>query len=214
MTKIIAFFLLPLFVFFNNGVNPVLVGQNPKTPSDANTGTYKKMIVANGSVAVNLDFSSLAKTSGKNQKAAPNELFFEVERDSFFTVVAFNDELRGALPSAMRIMPHNLAALPTKLSESSQNLVLERTGWGEPYELVVSDGKTGFVFFYVEGFVYDYDSNEQSLKVQGGRLLLSREYAAALKLPTKSGAIVGEISFTAALRNRRRCLRFGAVRHN
>ena len=45
---------------------------------------------------------------------------FDAERDSFFTVLVFNDELRGPLPSSMGLIPQNSAALPAKLNASYQ----------------------------------------------------------------------------------------------
>ena len=42
------------------------------------------------------------------------------------------------------------------------------------------DGKTGFVFFNVEGDHYDYDANARLLSITGGRLLVSNEFAKAL----------------------------------
>ena len=59
----------------------------------------------------------------------------------------------------------------------SCQLVLESTEWGQPYELVVRDGKTGFPYFNVEGQNYKYDATDRSFNFQGARLLISNEFA-------------------------------------
>jgi len=127
-------------------------------------------------------------------------LRFNVERDSFFTVMVFNNELRGTLPGSMGLIPQNSAPLPAKLNSSYQQLVVEKTSWGEPFELVVRDGKTGFIFFNIEGHEYVYDLNQRSLGVQTGRLLMSNEFAAELGRPSEAGSVIGQISINANMR--------------
>ena len=65
--------------------------------------------------------------------------------------------------------------------------------------IVVRDGKTGFVFFNIEGNLYDYDANAQLLSITGGRLLISKEFANALGRPSDAGLVVGKISVGAAM---------------
>src|SRR5258708_34839419 len=100
----------------------------------------------------------------------------------------------------MKLIPQNPAALPAKLGASSGQLVVESMEWGGPYDLTVRDGKTGFVFFNIEGHEYDYDATRHLLRISGGRLLASKEFAASLGRPAAAGSIVGEISIRANLR--------------
>ena len=199
MLKIILIGLLPLIALFSNSSDYLLAGLYQKAP-DGNNGTLEKMIVANGSVAMDLNLKRLNGRGSRAKETRLSTLRFEVEQDSFFTVLIFNDELRGPLPGSMRLIPQNTAVLPAKLNASHQDLVVENTSWGGPFELVVRDGKTGFIFFNIEGQQFEYDSNGRSLGVQMGRLLISEEFAAELGRPSESGSVVGEISIAATLR--------------
>ena len=199
MLKIVLVALLSFNMFFSNGSGNLITDLTQNSPK-GNTGTLEKMIVASGSVAMDLDLKQFNNTRRRAKESKPSALRFDVENDSFFTVMVFNDELRGPLPSSMAIIPQNSATLPAKLNASYQNLVVEKTSWGEPYELVIRDGKTGFVFFNIEGHEYSYDFNEHLLSVQAGRLLVSNEFAAELGRPDDAGAIVGQISITATMR--------------
>ncbi len=154
------------------------------------------MIVASGSVAIDLNLNRLNGARGSKT----TNLRFDVERDSFFTVLVFNDELRGPLPSTMAIIPQGSANLPAKLNASYQQLVIENLPWGGQYSLVVRDGKSGFIFFNIEGQQFDYDANEKALSIQPARLLISKEFAAELGHPSDEGSVVGQISFNAAMR--------------
>ena len=60
--------------------------------------------------------------------------------------------------------------------------------------------RTGFVFFNVEGQQYDYDAGAQSLTITRGRLLISKEFASTLGIPSGAGSSVGTISIGAAMR--------------
>jgi len=64
---------------------------------------------------------------------------------------------------------------------------------------VVRDGKSGFVFFNIEGNLYDYDAGAQLLSIRGGRLLISKEFANALGRPSDTALMVGKISIAAAM---------------
>ena len=64
---------------------------------------------------------------------------------------------------------------------------------------MVRDGKTGFVFFNIEGHLYDYDAAAHLLSIQGGRLLVSEELATKLGRPAEAGVNVGEISIVATM---------------
>ena len=202
MLKTILISLLSLLVLSGNGSNQLSTGLNPKGPQ-ADTGTLEKMIAANGSVAMDLNLNRFNPGGSGAKESRPTALRFDTEKDSFFTVLVFNNELRGPLPSSMTLIPQNAAAvtaLPAKLNASYQQLVIENTSWGEAFDLVVRDGKTGFTFFNVEGQEYSYDANEHLLNIQKGRLLISKEFAAELGRPSAAGSSVGQISLTATMR--------------
>lgn len=197
--KTISIALLSFFVLFTNGSAQILTGLNQNVPQ-GNTGTLEKMIVASGSVAMDLNLNRLNGTNSGAKESQSSALRFDVEHNSFFTVLVFNNELRGPLPSSMGLIPQDYPALPAKLNASYQQLIVENTSWGGPFDLVVRDAKTGFVFFNIEGHQFDYDSNQRLLSVQMGRLLLSKEFATELERPSDAGAVVGQISITATLR--------------
>jgi len=164
-----------------------------KTQGD--TGILEKMIIAGGTTSIDLD---LGRLSGG--RARTETLGFTAQPDTFFTVLILNNEFRGALPSSMGLVPSRSAELPKRLNASRNQLVLESSVWGEPFELVVRDGKTGFIFFNVEGQEYNYDAIGRTLKFDAARLRLSKEYAAELGRPSDEGALVGTISINADLR--------------
>ena len=199
MLKKVLIVSLSLLIFVSNGFGQLLFGLNLLGQS-GDTGTLEKMIVASGSVAMDLNLSQLNGTRSGEKESPSSVLRFEVERDSFFTALVFNDELRGPQPGSMGIVPQNSAALPAKLNSAYQQLVIETTPWGEPYDLVVRDRKTGFAFFNIEGEIFDYDSRQHLFTVQMGRLLLSKEFAAELGRPSEVGAVVGKIDISATMR--------------
>ena len=201
MSKSIFIALFSLFVvfLFSNGLNNSLAELSPNT-RDGSTGTLEKMIVANGNVTMNLNLNRLNGTRSGGRESRLSELRFTAERDSFFTVIVFNDELRGPLPSSMAIVPQNSANLPAKLDASYGRLVVENIPAGGPAELVVRDGRTGFTFFYVEGHISEYDSNQDLLSIHSGRLVMTKEFAAEIGRPSEAGAVVGDISISAKMR--------------
>ena len=143
--------LLPFLAFFGNTDNS-LTGVN-KAGRDGNTGIKEKLIVANGSVTMAVNLNRLKGAKG----SATSELRFDVEHDAFFTVIVFNGELRGPLPSSMTLIPKDSPALPSKLNASYNQLVVESLPWGGDYDLAVRDGKTGFTYFNIEGHQFEYD---------------------------------------------------------
>ena len=197
MLKILIVALLPLLVLFGIGLNSSVTGPVQKEQGD--TGTLEKMIVASGSVAMDLNLNRLNGT-GRSKASKTTELRFEVERDSFYTIVVFNGELRGPMPSSMRLIPQGSASLPEKLNASYENLIVETMPVGSPYELTLRDGRTGFVFFNIEGHQYDFAPGENRFSVELGRMLLSEEFAAELGRPSDAGSLVGQISVKADMR--------------
>lgn len=193
MLKTILTALISIFLVSNSADKTIRQQQGPNNE----TGTLEKMIVASGSVTMDVDLDRL---NGKKPQSRLSRLNFAAAPDQFFTILVFNGELRGPELGSMGIVPQGSAALPAALNASRDNLVIERIDWTEAFELVVRDGKTGFVYFNIEGHVYDYDAKTQSLSIKDGRLLVSKDFAAKLARPSLEGSVVGNISVTTTMR--------------
>jgi hypothetical protein len=193
--------VLPLFLLFASpeAGSPKVLGATKKSPSSqGQTGTLQKMIVENGTVTMDLDLDRL---SGDGSLAARVEqLRFAVAANSFFTILVFNDLLRGPEQGSVALVPQYSTVLPSALKASINQLVLEKLPSAERFDLAVRDAKTGFTFFNIEGHQYDYDARGQLLSIQGGRLLISKEFANALGRPTDVDSAVGKISIGATMR--------------
>jgi hypothetical protein len=195
--NLITYLMLPLLLLFCNSSQNSAAGSKENGP-DGQTGTLQKMIVAEGSVTMDVDLNRLNGISSATGK--PETLHFAVAPNSFFPVLVFNDVLRGAQQGgALALIPRNTATLPAALSASLNQLVVEKLPSGEAFDLAVRDGKTGFVFFNVDRHQYDYDARSQSLNVNGGRLLISTQFAEVLGHPSEAGSVVGEISIGASM---------------
>lgn len=199
MFKLVLIALLPWLVFFSGGTEPSFVTPEQNS-QQGNTGTLEKMIVASGSVSMDVDLGMLNGVAGRSKGTRMSTLRFDTEPDAFFTVLILNNELRGPQPSSMNLIPQDKLSLPKSLSSSYRQLVLESTEWGQPYELVVRDGKTGFPYFNVEGQDYKYEAADRSFNFQGARLLISNEFANELGRPSAGGNVVGTISISTTLR--------------
>jgi len=199
MLKTIVIALLPVLVLFGSGLDRLSILKSEKAVNST-SGTLEKMIVANGNVAMDLDLSRLSGSTRGAKAGRMSTLRFDVERDSFFTVIVLNDELRGPIPSSMKINPIDSARLPGSLGSSYDKLVVESLAWGGQYDLAVRHAETGFTFFNIEGYLVDYNPTTKGLAVQIGRLLISPEFAQELGRPSDAGALVGQISINATLR--------------
>src|SRR6266568_1302889 len=191
---------LPLFLLFASpqASAPKAFGGTKIAQSQGHSGTLQKMIVQNGSVTMDLDVNRLNGIGSAPQKTVT--LQFAVAANSFFTILVFNDLLRGPDHGSMALVPQNSApALPVSLGASIRQLAVEKLPSGAAFDLAVRDEKTGFVFFNVEGDQYGYDANARLLSITGGRLLVSNEFAKALGRPSDTGAVVGEISIGATM---------------
>ena len=73
------------------------------------TGTQEKMIVASANIALDVDVNRL---NGINSRPKTSSLRFTAVPDTFFTVLVFNNELRGPLPSSLELRPVDAPALP------------------------------------------------------------------------------------------------------
>jgi hypothetical protein len=193
-------FALPLLLLFcppKAGSENSVAGSKQISP-ESQTGTLQKMIVADGSVVMDVDLNRLNGVSSTTGKL--ETLRFAVAPNSFFTILVFNNVLRGPeFESAMALIPQSSATLPAALSASLNQLEVEKLPSGAAFDLAVRDGKTGFVFFNVEGNIYDYDANAQLLSIKGGRLLISEEFAGKLGRHSEAGSVVGKISVGTAM---------------
>jgi hypothetical protein len=185
-----SYFMLPLLLLLSNSSGNSVAQSREKSPG-GETGTLEKMIVATGSAAMDLDLNRL---NGIGSAPKLGTLRFEVRPNSFFTILVFNNVLRGPTLGSMGLIPENSATLPVPLKASSNQLVIEKIPSNDAYDIVVRDGKTGFVFFNIEGNLYDYDAGAHLLSIKDGRLLISEEFANKLGRPSQAGLIVGRIS--------------------
>jgi hypothetical protein len=206
---------LPLFLLFAlpQASAPKVFGATKRTPeSQGQTGTFQKMIVENGSVTMDLDLNRLNGIRFPRQKSLT--LQFAVAANSFFSVLVFNDNLRGteqgsmALVSETGVIPLRQGyggqdapgySLPAALRASLKQLVIETLPSGEAFDFAVRDGKTGFTFFNIEGDQYNYDANAKLLSITNGRMLVTKEFAKSLGRPSDAGAVAGEISIGATM---------------
>ena len=196
-------FALLLLLFLGNSSGNYAAQSKPNT-SDAQTGTLQKMIVENGSVSMNLDLNGL---NGSNSLVArPVTLHFATAPNSFFPILVFNDLLRGLEPGSMNLAPAagvnapGYSALPAVLAASFKRLAVEKLPSGQGFDLAVSDSNTGFTFFNIEGHQYNYDAAAQSFTITRGRLLISKQFASILGIPSGAGSSAGTISIGAAMR--------------
>ena len=192
----LASIMLPLVLLFGS---PEADSHDPsKANTKGQSGTLQKMIVENATITMQLDLNGL--NGSGSLVARPVTLHFTAAPNSFFPILVFNDALRGLEPGSIELLPKNKTALPTALSASLNHLIIEKSRPRSRFELVVRDDRDGFVFFDVEGHQYDYDARAQSLTITRGRLLISKEFAVTLGIPSEAGSPVGTISIGAAMR--------------
>jgi len=210
-------FALLSVLFFANA--PEYEASQPKqNASEAVTGTLQKLIVENASVTIQLDLNGLSGSS--SLVARPVTLHFAAAPNSFFPVLVFNDLLRGLQPGSITLALQNSSSagviplrqgdggqdapgysnLPSALRSSLKRLTVEKLPSGQGFELAVRDSNTGFTFFNIEGHQYNYDAAAQSFTITGGRLLISKQFASTLGIPSETGSLAGTISIGAAMR--------------
>ena len=170
-------FLLPTIVY-------AISAQCGLDPLSGN-GTLQKMIVERGNATMDIDLNRLNGINSTTEKV--ETLRFAVAANSFFPILIFNNALRGPTLGSMGLIPQNSVALPAALIASLNQLAIEKIDWSGAFDIVVRDGKSGFVFFNIEGNLYGYDAGAQLLSIRGGRLLISKEFANALGRPSDSG---------------------------
>jgi hypothetical protein len=151
MLKIVlSAFTLPLLLLF--GLHD---GSSSNAPNVAKTsrarqqmsGTLQKMIVASGSVTMDIDMNQIKGVSSTTRKS--ETLHFDVVPTSFFPVLVFNKLLRRIEPGSMALVPQTNAALPAVLNASLNRLTIEKAHSGESFDMVVRDAMSGFVFFNI-----------------------------------------------------------------
>jgi hypothetical protein len=109
LKKILGYLSLPLLLLFAISWQNS-AGRVPDENQNGLTGTFEKMVVTTGKVAMNLD---LARLNGKQSDAAKLEaLRFDVAPNSFFTIQVFNNALKGPVPGLMPLLGHNSVILP------------------------------------------------------------------------------------------------------
>jgi hypothetical protein len=205
--KALSTFILPFVVLLTPSdagfANPA--GHSGQSQNGA-TGVLQKMIVESGTATMQLDLNRLNGLTSMTPKF--EALRFDVTANSFFSILVFNDLLRGPEQGSMALIPQGSSAagvndpgysLPAALGASFKQLTIEKLPSGEQFDLAVRDAKTGFIFFNIEGHEYNYEAGAQLLTVSGGRLAMSRDLANALGRPSDVGAVVGEISLGAAM---------------
>jgi hypothetical protein len=113
--RLFIFLMLPLILLFCNSSQNSVAGSKQKS-SESQTGTLEKMIVADGSVSMDIDLNRLNGISSATQKL--ETLHFVVKPNSFFTILVFNDLLRAAESGSMGLIPQNTTDIPVPLNAS------------------------------------------------------------------------------------------------
>ncbi len=130
------------------------------------------MIVENGSVTMQLDLNRLNGTSSAVEAGVspanslysqparlPLQLHFATAANSFFSILVFNDQLRGPEPGLIALIPSTGVndpgySLPMPLAASLKQLVVEKLSPDAPFDFAVRDARSGFTFFKIEGHQY------------------------------------------------------------
>jgi hypothetical protein len=199
MLKILLITLLPSLVFFGIG------GDSPTTrnvPSgrDGNTGTLEKMIVADGSISMDLDLGRLNGARSGLRNSKHSSLTFDAEKKLVLSGARFQWRVPQSASGFNSSDATRRCNSSVEMSSSYRQLVMENNSWGEPYDLIIRDSKSGYVFFNIEGQEFEYDADQHVLNVKGGRLLLSKQFSSDLGRPYDAGMVVGEVSVSAAMR--------------
>src|SRR5437667_10555792 len=97
------------------GVSSQAASRTARSPQQAGsamatapTGTLQKMIVESGSVTMDLDLNGL--NGSGSLVARPVNLQFAAAANSFFTILVFNDLLRGPEPGSIALAPAGVNA--------------------------------------------------------------------------------------------------------
>ena len=110
-------FLLPLLLLFGSrdgGFSNAPNAAKTSLARQSESGTLQKMIVASGSVSMDIDLNRINGVSSTTRKL--ETLHFGVAPTSFFPVLVFNKVLRRAETGSMALVPQNNVALPAVLT--------------------------------------------------------------------------------------------------
>jgi hypothetical protein len=195
LRKLFSYFTLPLLLLLSNSSGNSAPQSAAKSPG-GETGTLEKLIVASGNVVMDLDLNRLTGSGSGTQQSKLESVRFDVGPNSFFTVLVFNNALRGPDLGSMGLIWGNSRVLPEPLNASASQLVIEKLASDAGFDLAVRDGKTGFVFFNIEGNLYEYDASTRLLSIKSGKLLISEELARKLGRPADTGVVIGNISIS------------------
>src|SRR6266704_5090527 len=132
LKTILTVFVLPLVLLFDP---PGTAWSKSQKNSDSQgvSGTLQKMIVENGTVTMDLDVDRLSADGSLAAKV--EQLRFNVAANSFFSVLVFNDLLRGPEQGSMALIPQYSAQLPSALTASINQLTVEKLPSSEPHDL-------------------------------------------------------------------------------
>src|SRR5262249_24774295 len=101
LKTILTVFVLPLVLLFGLSTTGL---SNSRTPAESRaSGTLQKMIVQNGTVTISLDVDQL--NADGSLAAKVEQLRFDVAANSFFSILVFNDLLRGPQQGSMALVP-------------------------------------------------------------------------------------------------------------
>src|SRR5207302_336779 len=139
-SKILGYLALPLVLFLSNSSGSSAPLSAEKTP-EARTETHARMVASTGQVTIDLNLDRLRGIQSEKQESKLQRLRFEISPDSFFTIRVINDVLRGPAPGSIGLIWGNSTSLPEPLNGSSNQLVVEKTRSGAPFDLIVRDGK-------------------------------------------------------------------------
>lgn len=198
MFKTIAAVTLAIFLPFAGLLG--FMSEPSVSAQKGETQTLERLIVSSGTVTMKLDLGSLNLASKRAGNGGISDLRFDAGRNALFTIVVFENELRGAVPGELPITPREPAELPGKLGEGYEHLMIERTAPGSEYEFVIRDSRTWYPYFNVEGQQVKYDHGSLLLNIDGGRLLVTNRFAEDLGRKSAAGRAVGEFSLSAKMR--------------
>ncbi len=128
MKTILTHFMLPVLALFG-AASGISLAQDSEKTAETQSGTLETMIVASGTVAMDLNLSRL---NGAGTESKTETLRFQAAPNSFFPILVLNNELRGPKPGSIALIPGSSAVLPAALKASFNQLVLEKTDAGAP----------------------------------------------------------------------------------
>src|SRR5438309_9951500 len=135
LKTIVTAFVFPLFLLFG----PIAIGSSHTEKSAASqsiSGTLEKMIAENGSITMDLDLNGL--NGNGSLVARPVRLNFAVAANSFFSILVFNDLLRGPEAGSMELVPQNVMALPSTVGVSTNHLAVVKLPAGDQLAAAVA----------------------------------------------------------------------------